>query len=84
LLTDPEFARQRVDELRHVIHRLTWDLFAESLVSFFVRVCELPPSLGALTGIGGSESATLNALLSSRTWRATAPLRRLGRRLGGS
>jgi len=84
LLTDPEAARERVDHLRSRIAELTWDGFARQLVDFMLRIDQLPPAEGALVGGAGGDTAALASILSSRTWRATAPLRRLGRRIGRS
>jgi glycosyltransferase involved in cell wall biosynthesis len=81
LLTDPEAARQRVEELRTVIQRLTWDVFAHSFVSFIERVSDLPPAPGALTGSREREAAKLGTVVRSRTRRTPLPLRSLGKRL---
>jgi len=81
LLSDPEHAQRRVSELREAIKRSTWDGFAEKLIDFIVRIDGLPPASGALTGASNSDATALAAVLSSKTWRAAQPLRRLGSRL---
>ena len=80
LLDDPEFARARVDELREVIAQLTWDRFAQQLIDFFVKVADLSPADGALTSASAQETATLSAILSSRSWRAMERAKRLVKR----
>ncbi|MDC3376513.1 glycosyltransferase [Candidatus Nanopelagicales bacterium] len=81
LLDDPEFARKRVDGLRSVASQATWSRFADQLVEFFVEIRQLPPIETALAGISPAEAAALSSILSSRTWRATEPLRRWGKRV---
>ena len=83
LLTDPTKAQERVSRLRVAIERSTWALFAEQLLTFIERIDALPPVEGSLVGGGAGDVAALNAVLSSKTWRATAPLRKLGKRLRG-
>jgi glycosyltransferase involved in cell wall biosynthesis len=81
LLTDPNAAKARVDALRASIAELTWDLFAHRLIEFVQRIDRLPPVEGALVGGTEGDAAALASILSSRTWRATAPFRRIGRRI---
>ena len=81
LLTDAEAARERVNALRASIATLTWDLFAERLINFVQCIDRRPPVEGALLGGTEGDGAALAAILGSRTWRATAPFRRLGRRI---
>jgi len=81
LLTDPNAAKARVDALRASIAELTWDLFAHRLIEFVQRIDQLPPVEGALVGGTEGDAAALASILSSRTWRATAPFRRIGRRI---
>ena len=77
LLADPARAEARVGELRKAIKRFTWEKFADELVNFFTRIQQLPPVEGALVGGTAADAAALAAVLRSRTWRLTAPLRRL-------
>ena len=84
LLTDPDAAKARVDALRASIAELTWDLFAQRLIEFVQRIDHLPPVEGALVAGTEGDAAALASILSSRTWRATAPFRRLGRRIARS
>jgi len=81
LLIDPDAAKERVDSLRASIAELTWDLFAHRLIEFVQRIDRLPPVEGALVGGTEGDAAALASILSSRTWRATAPFRRIGRRI---
>ena len=83
MLTDPEKAHERVSRLRTAIESSTWAQFAEELVGFIERIDSLPPVEGSLVGGGAGDAAALNAVLSSKTWRATSPLRKLGKRLRG-
>ena len=83
LLNDPDVAHRRVSELRAVIERSTWDHFAEQLIDFFIRIDQLPPVEGALVAGSAADASALAAVLSSRTWRATAPLRRWSARFRG-
>ena len=83
MLTDPEKAHERVSRLRTAIESSTWAQFAEQLLGFIERIDSLPPVEGSLVGGGAGDAAALNAVLSSKTWRATSPLRKLGKRLRG-
>ena len=83
LLTEPERAHKRVDDLRAVIARSTWDVFADQLLDFIGHIDRLPPVEAALIGGSASDTSALAAMLSSKTWRATEPLRRIGGRLRG-
>ena len=83
MLTDPDRAHERVSRLRTAIESSTWAQFAEELVGFIERIDSLPPVEGSLVGGGAGDAAALNAVLSSKTWRATSPLRKLGKRLRG-
>ncbi len=83
LLDDPGFARARVDSLRAIIGRSTWAEFADQLLDFFTRIDALPPVEAALVGGTAADASALAAVLSSKTWRATEPLRRVGRKIKG-
>ena len=80
LLVDPIAAQSRVAALAEVNAELTWTLFADRFIDFARRIDEMPPVEGALSAGSHTEAAALASVLSSKTWRATAPLRRLGRR----
>jgi glycosyltransferase involved in cell wall biosynthesis len=81
LLTDPAAARARVAGLGDAIAHHTWKRFASELVDFFIATSARPSVLTSALGDSAADSAALAALLSSRTWRLTAPLRSVGRRL---
>jgi len=83
LLTDPQRAHKRVEDLRVAIKRSTWEHFADQLLDFFVEIDQLPPVEASLVGGTVADASALAAVLSSKTWRATEPLRRLGGRLRG-
>jgi hypothetical protein len=61
----------------------TWDAFAQSFVSFAQEIIDLPEVPASAVGAdsAAADAAALSAILSSRTWRATAPLRRMGGRM---
>jgi len=81
LLTDPQRAQKRVADLRAAIARSTWDGFADQLLDFIHHVSELPTVEAALVGGTAADASALAAVLSSKTWRATEPLRRFGSRI---
>lgn len=77
LLSDEQHAARRVEDLTRSIEKRSWSDFAGELVSFMYRVAELPISPGgAVLSEVAQDAAELNALLASKTWRMTAPLRR--------
>ncbi len=78
LLTIPERAHKRVNDLRAVISHSTWDVFAERLLVFMEHISQLPPAEAALVSGSAADTSALSAVLSSKTWRATEPLRRFG------
>lgn len=80
LLRDPESAQRRVNQLREAIARSTWKDFADRLIDFIMTIDQLPPVKAALVGGTAADASALASVLSSRTWRATAPLRKIGRR----
>lgn len=82
LLSDEKAREARVAELRAVITQHTWADFADSLVDFFVRVTRMPevPTSAVGADAAAADAAALSAILSSRTWRATALLRRMSTR----
>ncbi len=83
LLTDPRAAQGRVENLRAAIARSTWDGFAGQLLDFIQHIDRLPPVEAALAGGTATDASALASVLSSKTWRATAPLRRIGSKLKG-
>ena len=81
LVTDPQRAHKRVEDLRRANARSTWDGFADQLLDFIRDVSVLPPVEAALVGGTAADASALAAVLSSKTWRATEPLRRIGSRI---
>ena len=79
LLSDEEARADRVAALQVAIARHTWAGFAEQLVDFFVRVTRMPEVATSAVGAdtAAADAAALSSILSSRTWRATEPLRRM-------
>lgn len=82
LLAEQDSRDRRVAALRASIGKHTWAAYAEQLVDFFEVIARLPEVATSAVGAdaAAADAAALSAVLSSRTWRATAPLRRLGRR----
>jgi len=81
LLADPERAKTRVEGLRGAISRSTWQAFGDRLLDFMIEIDRLPPAEAALVGGTAADASALASVLSSKTWRATEPLRRLGSRM---
>jgi glycosyltransferase involved in cell wall biosynthesis len=83
LLSDDSARQARVDALQTAIAQHTWAGFAERLAAFFVRITRMPevPSSAVGADAAAADAAALSAVLSSRTWRATEPLRKMGGRL---
>lgn len=85
LLSDPAARDERVALLRAAIARHTWSDFAAQLVTFFDTITRIPEVSTSAVGAdsAAADAAALSSILSSRTWRATAPLRRMRSRLRG-
>lgn len=83
LLAEEEARTRRVEALGEAIAQHTWDGFAEAFVDFAQHMIDLPevPASAVGADAAAADAAALNAILSSRTWRATAPLRRMGGRI---
>ncbi len=78
LLASEATAQERVDQLNEIIRELTWQVFANQLTDFFTKVAELPTVPTAALGTSSTaESAALAQVLSSKSWKLTAPLRKL-------
>ena len=76
LLTEPQIGEERVNQLREVISTSTWNKFAQGFTEFATKIATMPtvPTSAVTSSTAANELA---AVLSSKTWRATAPLRRL-------
>lgn len=82
LINEPDYAHRRVEQLRRAITDHSWSHFADSLVEFMEEIRDMPVSAaGAVLAEAAADTSALNAVLASKTWRATAPLRSLGRAL---
>ncbi len=83
LLGSEASRERRVDALREAIAQHTWAGFARRLVAFFEQVTRMPEVATSAVGAdsAAADAAALSAVLSSRTWRATEPLRRMKGRL---
>ena len=72
---------RRVSQLHSVMHDLTWKVFGEKLSKFFVVIAMMSTSpTCALGNSSTADSVALAQVLSSRSWKATAPLRRFTRK----
>ena len=82
LLNSSEAAQARVLTLREAVSQRTWADYATELVEFMREIISRPiaPAGAVLTEVSAN-STELNALLASKTWRLTAPLRRVGKAL---
>lgn len=82
MLSDDDRRATRVRELQTAIAQHTWAGFAEGLVAFFERIADLPEvATSAIdAGAAAAEAAQLNAILSSKSYRAAEKLRRVVRR----
>jgi len=77
LLASEATAQERVDQLNETISELTWEVFANQLTDFFAKVAELPTVTTATLGSASTaEAAALAQILSSKSWKLTAPLRK--------
>ena len=81
LLASDTAAQQRVNDLQRVIAKHTWQGFATGLVDFFQQISAGPAVLTSALGGTAADTAALASILSSRTWRATASLRKAGSKL---
>jgi len=81
LLREESARKARVDQLGDAITRHSWDSFAADLLDLFREIAELPQAVDSAAGSSATDAAALAAVLSSRTWRATEPLRTAGSRL---
>jgi glycosyltransferase involved in cell wall biosynthesis len=83
LLSSDEARAIRVEALRAVIAQHSWADFASDLAAFFAAVTRMPEVATSAVGAdaAAADAAVLSSILASRTWRATAPLRRAGKRL---
>jgi glycosyltransferase involved in cell wall biosynthesis len=78
LISNEESAQQRVNQLTTIINELTWQHFADQLTDFFAKIAELPTvPTAALGSTSTAEAAALAQVLSSKSWKLTAPLRKI-------
>ncbi len=81
LLNDPQYAEQRVNQLREVIAASTWNQFAQAFTEFATKIATMP-TVPTSTVTSSTAANELAAVLSSKAWRITAPLRKLRPRRG--
>ncbi len=81
LLNDPQYAEQRVNQLREVIAASTWNQFAQAFTEFATKIATMP-TVPTSTVTSSTAANELAAVLSSKAWRVTAPLRKLRLRRG--
>jgi hypothetical protein len=78
LLTDEQAAGRRIQDLRGVQDRLTWDSFAKELVDFFVHI----RSMQTATALAPNMALAAAAITPPRSRRAARVLRGAVRRIG--
>jgi glycosyltransferase involved in cell wall biosynthesis len=76
LLTDQLFTRQRVHQLREVIAASTWNQFAQGFTEFAAKIAAMPTVPTSML-TSSTTANELAAVLSSKAWRATGPIRKL-------
>jgi glycosyltransferase involved in cell wall biosynthesis len=80
LLTDEQAAGRRIQDLRGVQDRLSWDSFAKELVDFFVHIRSMPTA----TALVPNTALAAAAITPPRSRRAARALRGAVRRIGRS
>ena len=76
LITEAQSGEQRVRDLREVIATSTWNQFAQGFTEFATKIATMP-TVPTSTVTSGTAANELAAVLSSKAWRVTAPLRKL-------
>ncbi len=79
LLNDPQYAEQRVNQLREVIKASSWNQFAQAFTEFATKIATMA-TVPTSTVTSSTAANELAAVLSSKAWRATAPLRKFKKR----
>jgi glycosyltransferase involved in cell wall biosynthesis len=83
LIASEQTHETRVNQLQQRSSELTWRHFATQLSAFFTRIADMPLAPTAALGANSTaESAALAQLVSSRSWKLTAPLRKITGRRG--
>jgi glycosyltransferase involved in cell wall biosynthesis len=78
LIASEQTHETRVNQLQQRMSELSWNYFATQLATFFTKIAEMPLAPTAALGASSTaESAALAQVLSSKSWRFTAPLRRI-------
>lgn len=78
LVSKEQANETRVDQLQQRISDLTWDHFATQLATSFTKIADMPLAPTAALGSNSTaESAALAQVLSSKSWKVTAPLRKV-------
>jgi glycosyltransferase involved in cell wall biosynthesis len=71
-------SQTRMTQLQRITGELTWDHFGTQLSTFFTKISSMPVVATAALGASSTtESAALAQVLSSKTWKFTAPLRKI-------
>jgi glycosyltransferase involved in cell wall biosynthesis len=78
IINSQESREFKLIQLQHAINTLTWSRFATQLSAFFTRIADMPLlAIAALGSTPTAESAALAQVLSSRSWKLTAPIRKV-------
>lgn len=73
------YAINRVTSLQQISHELSWHHYAGELTKFLSRICQLPTALASAYGSSATTDAALAQVLGSKSWKLTAPLRKITR-----
>lgn len=83
ILVGEQHQEIRLSQLQQRIDTLNWQAFATQLAEFFARIINVPVTSTVSVGSSSTaESAALAQMLNSKSWRLTAPLRRITERRG--
>jgi glycosyltransferase involved in cell wall biosynthesis len=78
LLNNQESGQNRLGQLRAGVTQLSWSKYSDQLTHLFGTIAELPAAPAVAHGsISTADSVALAQVLSSKSWRLTAPLRKL-------
>jgi len=81
ILVGEQHKEIRLSQLQQRIDTLNWQAFASQLAEFFARITNMSVTSTASVGTNSSaESAALAQMLSSRSWKITAPIRKIANR----
>ena len=81
ILLHEQYEERRLGQLKQGTNFLNWHQFATRLTEYLVRITHLSVVHNASVGASSAaESSALAQVLGSKSWKLTAPLRRIGRK----